>query len=129
MRLLLDTHAYIWWALGDSKRVSMRARKTIEARAAAIYISAVSIYEMTYKHRMGDLPKVGPLIMRLDQDMAERGFLPLPLSLEHGRRAGELADEHGDPFDRMLAAQAICEDMAIVSNDEKLSALGAKRVW
>lgn len=129
MKLLLDTHAYIWWALGDSKRVSMRARKAVGSRAAIIYVSAVSIYEMTYKHRTGDLPKVGPLIARLDQDMAERGFLPLPISFEHGRRAGELADEHGDPFDRILAAQAIVEDMAIVSNDEKLSALGAERVW
>jgi PIN domain nuclease of toxin-antitoxin system len=101
----------------------MRARKAVEARAAAVYISAISVYEMTYKHRVGDLPKVGSLIMRLEEDMAERGFLPLPVSLEHGRRAGELADEHGDPFDRMLAAQAI------VSDDEKLSALGAKRVW
>lgn len=129
MKLLLDTHTYIWWALGDSKRVSMRARKAVEARAATIYISAVSAYEMTYKHRTGDLPKIGPLLLRLDDDIAERGFLTLPVSFEHGRRAGELADEHGDPFDRLLAAQAIVEDMAIVSNDEKLSALGAKRVW
>mgnify|MGYP000858217418 CR=1 FL=1 len=129
MRLLLDTHTYIWWALGDSKRVSMRARRAVEARAATIYVSAVSVYEMTYKHRTGDLPKVGSLLMRLEEDMAERGFLPLPVILEHGRRAGELADEHGDPFDRLLAAQAIVEDMAIVSNDEKLSALGARRVW
>lgn len=129
MKLLLDTHAYIWWALGDSKRVSLRARKAVEARAATIYVSAVSIYEMTYKHRIGGLPKIAPLIMRLEDDMEERGFLPLSVSFEHGRRAGELADEHGDPFDRLLAAQAIVEGMAIVSNDEKLSALGARRVW
>jgi PIN domain nuclease of toxin-antitoxin system len=129
VKLLLDTHAYIWWALGDSKRVSMRARKAVEARAATIYVSAISAYEMAYKHRTGDLPKVGPLLLRLDDDLAERGFLTLPVSFEHGRRAGELADEHGDPFDRLLAAQAIVEDMAIVSNDEKLGALGARRVW
>lgn len=78
MKLLLDTHAYIWWGLGDSKRFSMRARKAVEARAATIYVSAVSVYEMTYKHRAGDLPKVGPLIMRLDDDMAERGFFRCP---------------------------------------------------
>jgi PIN domain nuclease of toxin-antitoxin system len=129
VKLLLDTHTFIWWALGDSKRVSMRARKAVEARAATIYLSAVSAYEMTYKHRAGDLPKIGSLLLRLDDDLAERGFLTLPVSFEHGRRAGELADEHGDPFDRLLAAQAIVENMAIVSNDEKLSALGALRVW
>lgn len=109
--------------------MSMRARKAVEARAATVYVSAISAYEMAYKHRTGDLPKVGSLLLRLDEDMAERGFLPLPVSFDHGRRAGELADEHGDPFDRLLAAQAIVEDMAIVSNDEKLSALGARLVW
>ncbi|MBS0385501.1 MAG: PIN domain-containing protein, partial [Proteobacteria bacterium] len=62
-------------------------------------------------------------------DLIDRGFRELSISLEHGRRAGELADDRGDPFDRLLAAQAIVEDMTIVSNDEKLSALGAKRLW
>lgn len=128
MKLLLDTHAYIWWAL-DPKRLSMRAYKAINARASTIFVSAVSAYEASYKHHAGQLPKVGPLITRLAEDLADRGFVHLPISLEHGRRAGELADEHGDPFDRLLAAQAIVEGMAIVSNDEKLSALGAKRVW
>jgi PIN domain nuclease of toxin-antitoxin system len=129
VRLLLDTHAYIWWAIGDSKRLSLRARKAVGADAARIYVSAASAYEMIYKHRVGDLPRIGPLILRLEEDLEERGFATLPITFEHGRRAGELADEHGDPFDRILAAQAIVEDMAIVSNDEKLSALGAKRVW
>lgn len=107
----------------------MRARKAVAAETAKVFVSAASAYEMVYKHRTGDLPKVGPLILRLDEDLAERGFSTLPISFEHGRRAGELADEHGDPFDRILAAQAIVEDMAIISNDEKLSALGAKRLW
>jgi PIN domain nuclease of toxin-antitoxin system len=84
---------------------------------------------MAYKHREGRLPQVAPLLRRLNDDLAERDFSPLPVTLEHGRRAGELIDEHGDPFDRLLAAQAIVEGMAIVSNDEKLSALGANRVW
>lgn len=128
MRLLLDTHAYIWWAT-DPKRLSSKAYKAINAQASRIYVSAVSAYEMAYKHHAGDLPKVGPLLMALDADLADRGFFELPVSLEHGRRAGELSDAHSDPFDRLLAAQAIVEDMAIVSNDEKLSALGAKRVW
>jgi PIN domain nuclease of toxin-antitoxin system len=125
---LLDTHAYIWWAL-DERRLSMKAKRTVTARAAQVYFSAVSAYEMAFKHREGYLPQVAPLLRGLEDDLLDRGFLHLPISVEHGRRAGELADEHGDPFDRLLAAQAIVEDMAIVSNDEKLSALGAKRVW
>lgn len=128
MKLLLDTHAYIWWAL-DERRLSMKAKRTVTAKAAHVYFSAVSAYEMAYKHREGYLPKVAPLLLRLEDDLAERGLIHLPVSIEHGRRAGELADEHGDPFDRILAAQAIVENMLIVSNDEKLSALGAKVVW
>lgn len=128
MKLLLDTHAYIWWALNE-RRLSLKAKRTVTARAAQVYFSAVSAYEMAFKHRAGYLPQVAPLLRRLDDDLLERGFLHLPVSIEHGRRAGELADEHGDPFDRLLAAQAIVENMAIVSNDEKLSALGARRVW
>jgi PIN domain nuclease of toxin-antitoxin system len=129
VKLLLDTHAYIWWATGDSSRFSMRARKAVAARAAKVFVSAVSAYEMAYKHRTGDLPAVGPLLLRIYDDLDDRGFFQLPVTFEHGRRAGQLADEHGDPFDRLLAAQAIVEGMAIVSNDEKLSALGAKRLW
>jgi PIN domain nuclease of toxin-antitoxin system len=128
VKLLLDTHAYIWWAL-DPKRLSMKAYKAINARASTIFVSAVSAYEASYKHRAGHLPKAGPLIMRLEEDLADRGFVHLPITMEHGRRAGELADVHGDPFDRILAAQSIVENMPIVSDDEKLSALGAKRVW
>ncbi len=129
MKLLLDTHTFIWWATGDTRRLSAKAKKAIGARTAHIFVSAISAYEMAYKHRIGDLPKVGSLLMRLDDDLVERGFFDLPVSLEHGRRAGELADDDGDPFDRLLAAQSIVENMPIVSNDEKLSALGAKRVW
>ncbi|MBL8550023.1 MAG: type II toxin-antitoxin system VapC family toxin [Hyphomonadaceae bacterium] len=128
MKLLLDTHAYIWWT-SDLKRLSAKARKAIGARASHVHVSAISAYEMAFKHRSGDLPRVGPLLMRLDEDLAERGFTQLPVTLEHGRRAGELADEHGDPFDRLLAAQAIVERMAIVTNDEKLAALGATCLW
>lgn len=107
----------------------MKAKRIVTAKAAQVYFSAISAYEMAYKHREGHLPQVAPLLRRLEDDLADRGFIHLPISIEHGRRAGELADEHGDPFDRLLAAQAIVEGMAIVSNDEKLSALGARRVW
>lgn len=129
MKLLLDTHVYFWWAIGDDKSLSAAAKKAIGSRGAKIFVSAVTAYELAYKYRSGNLPTAAPILMRLQEDLTERNFLELPVSLEHGRRAGELADPHGDPFDRLLAAQAIVEDMAIVSNDEKLSALGAKRVW
>ena len=128
MKLLFDTHALIWWADND-KRLSLKARQTLSSRSTTLYVSAASAYEMAYKHGIGKAPRVEELIRDLDEIMRREGFVALPITLEHGRRAGELPDKHGDPFDRILAAQAMVENMLIVSNDEKLSALGAKRVW
>ncbi len=128
MRLLLDTHAYIWLAT-DDRRLSLKSRKAITSSASTLFLSAASAYELIYKHRAGQLPSVGPLVLRLEADLAERDIQTLAIAFEHGRRAGDLPTDHRDPFDRLLAAQAIVEDIPIVSNDEKLSALGAKRVW
>ena len=128
MKLLLDTHAYLWVAT-DDRRLSLKARKAITASASIVFVSAASAYELVYKYRAGQLPAIGPLVVRIEEDLAERGLLAMPITLEHGRRAGDLPLGHRDPFDRLLAAQAIVEDMAIVSNDEKLNALGARRVW
>ncbi len=128
MKLLLDTHALYWWMI-EERRLSAKARKLMSSRAARIFVSPASAYELAYKHRTGGLPNAAVLVRNFDAELAEEGFLALPITLEHGRRAGELADEHGDPFDRMLAAQAIVEDMAVVTNDKKLSALGAKCLW
>jgi PIN domain nuclease of toxin-antitoxin system len=128
VKLLLDTHTLYWWMI-EEKRLSSKARRAIGARASRIFVSPASAYELAYKHREGFLPKASALVRNFDAELAEEGFAHLPITMEHGRRAGELADEHGDPFDRLLAAQAIVEDMAIVSGDEKLSVLGAKRVW
>jgi PIN domain nuclease of toxin-antitoxin system len=128
VKLLFDTHALIWWATNDSE-LSLKARRALGARAATLFVSAVSAYEMSYKFGVGKATRIQTLIRDLETIMQREGFQPLPITLEHGRRAGELYDTHGDPFDRLLAAQSIVEDMPIVSNDTKLSALGAKRVW
>jgi PIN domain nuclease of toxin-antitoxin system len=128
VRLLLDTHTYIWVAT-DDRRLSLKARRAIASNANTIFVSVASAYELIYKHRAGQLPAVGALVLRLEDDLAERDFAMLPISFEHGRRAGDLPLGHRDPFDRLLAAQALVEDIAIVSNDEKLSALGAPRMW
>lgn len=128
MKLLLDTHTYIWVAT-DDRRLSLKARKAIASTANTIFVSAASAYELIYKHRAGQLPGVGALALRLEDDLKERDFHSLPISFEHGRRAGDLPLGHRDPFDRILAAQSIIEDMQIVSGDEKLSELGAKRLW
>jgi PIN domain nuclease of toxin-antitoxin system len=128
VKLLLDTHALYWWMI-EERRLSSKARKLMISRAAQIFVSPASAYELAYKHREGELPKAAPLIMNFDAELSEEGFSHLPISMEHGRRAGELADEHGDPFDRILAAQSIVENIPIVTNDKKLAALGAKCLW
>jgi PIN domain nuclease of toxin-antitoxin system len=128
VRLLLDTHAYLWVAT-DDRRLSLKARKAIKASASIIFVSAASAYELVYKHRAGQLPSIGPLVLQLDEDLAERGFSALPIAFEHGRRAGDLPTDHRDPFDRLLAAQSIVANMPIVTNDSKLAALGAKCLW
>jgi PIN domain nuclease of toxin-antitoxin system len=128
LKLLLDTHALFWW-VADERRLSRRANKAIAAQSNTIYVSPASAYELTFKYRLGLLPDAGALIRNFAAEMEAERFQILPISLEHGRRAGDLSPEHRDPFDRLLAAQAIAEAMRIVSNDEKLSALGAERMW
>jgi PIN domain nuclease of toxin-antitoxin system len=128
MKLLLDTHTLLWW-MGDERRLSAKAQKAIASRASEIFVSAASAYEIAWKVRAGALPKAAALVMNFENELSNEGFLPLQISIEHGRRAGELAGAHRDPFDRLLAAQAIVEDMPIVSNDAQLAALGANRFW
>jgi PIN domain nuclease of toxin-antitoxin system len=106
VKLLLDTHTYIWLTT-DDRRLSLKARKVMFASASTVFVSAASAYELAYKYRAGQLPAVGPLVSRLQDDLGERAFEILPISFEHGRRAGDLPLGHRDPFDRILAAQAI----------------------
>ena len=105
MRLLLDTHALIWWLAGDV-RLSPRARRAIEDESNEIFVSAASAWEVSTKHRLGKLPDAGPLAVDFAREVRAQGFVPLPISLEHGQVAGALAIDHRDPFDRMLVAQA-----------------------
>ena len=128
MRLLLDTHALIWWLAGDV-RLSPRARRAIEDESNEIFVSAASAWEVSTKHRLGKLPDAGPLAVDFAREVRAQGFVPLPISLEHGQVAGALAIDHRDPFDRMLVAQAREEKLALVSLEERFDELGVVRVW
>jgi PIN domain nuclease of toxin-antitoxin system len=81
------------------------------------------------KHRLGKLPGAGPLAVDFAREVRAQGFIPLPISLEHGQVAGALVTENRDPFDRMLVAQAREEKLALVSLEERLEALGVVRIW
>ncbi len=127
MKLLLDTHTLIWWL--ENRALSKIAKDAISNTGNEVWVSVASAYELSFKVMLGKLPSCAPLIPKFSVTLLTEGFRHLEATTRHGVEAGRLPLIHRDPWDRLLAAQAIVENMAIVSNDEKLSALGAKRVW
>jgi PIN domain nuclease of toxin-antitoxin system len=128
MRVLLDTHALLWASAYD-ELLSPRARHLIQPQRNEVFISAASAWEIATKYRLGKLPLAQALVDDFVPAIRSAGYLPLPISLEHALRAGHFAAEHKDPFDRMIAAQAIHEDLALISNDEQLDIFGVRREW
>ena len=128
MRLLLDTHALVWWFAGD-QQPPLPVRSLIDADDTRVHVSAASAWEFATKYRLGKLPEGQTLVEEFFDIVDECEFVRLPVSVEHGHRAGLLAGEHKDPFDRMLAAQAIMADMGLVRVDAALARLGARVVW
>ena len=127
-RLLLDTHALLWWIL-DSDRLPARARTEIRNADNEVLVSAVSAIEVTTKFRSGKLAEAGALAARFPEMVAEEGFVPLPISIEHGQLAGLIAVPHEDPFDRLLIAQAQIEQATLVSNEALFDQFGVRRLW
>ena len=128
MRLLLDTHALIWWLAGD-EAISRRAREAIADEVNDIAISAASAMEIATKFRIGKLPGAALLAQNLEEIIAEQGFGELPNSFHHARLAGEMNLAHKDPFDRLLIAQAQVEDLVLVSNEALFDGFAIKRLW
>lgn len=128
MRLLLDTHTFIWWLAGD-EALSGPARRAIADETNDICISAASAWEITTKHRLGKLSGVSAIVADLEATIAEQGFTGLAISLRHGQAAGALPGPHRDPFDRMLIAQAMLENLVLVSNEQPFDAYGVSRLW
>ncbi len=114
MRLLLDTHAFLWWLAGDNA-LSAAARKAIGDENNTIYVSAASAWEIATKYRIGKLPGVASIVGNLGGTIADQGFADLPISLRHGQVAGTLPGTLRDPFDRILVAQALLEKLTLVS--------------
>lgn len=128
LRLLLDTHALIWWLAGD-EALSRRAREAIADEVNEIAVSAASAMEITTKFRIGKLPGAALLAQSFEEIIAEQGFGELPISVHHARLAGEMNIAHKDPFDRLLIAQAQVEDMVLVSNEAMFDGFAVKRLW
>jgi PIN domain nuclease of toxin-antitoxin system len=128
VRLLLDTHAFLWWLAGD-EALSAAARAAIGDESSDVFVSAASAWEIVTKHRIGKLPGAAAIISDLDDAIAEQGFIGLSISVRHGQTAGALPGPHRDPFDRMLVAQAMVDRLVLVSNERLFDAYGVGRLW
>ncbi|MCY4661589.1 MAG: type II toxin-antitoxin system VapC family toxin [Acidobacteria bacterium] len=128
MRVLLDTHAFVWW-VADSRRLSETASGTIRNEGNDILVSAASAWEVATKHRLGKFPEADALASDIRAAIARQGFEELPVSVGDAERAGRLTGPHRDPFDRMLIAQALARDLAIVSNERVFDLYGVNRLW
>lgn len=128
MRLLLDTHAFLWWIAGD-QRLPVRVRRAIRNERNAKFVSAASAWEITTKYRLGKLPEASELAPSVADAIAGEGFAELAITVADGARAGALPELHRDPFDRILIAQAILNDLTLVSRDSLFDRYGVQRLW
>jgi PIN domain nuclease of toxin-antitoxin system len=128
LKLLLDTHALIWWLAGN-EALSRRAREAIADEANSVTVSAASAREVATKFRIGKLPNAALLVQDFEGIVADQGFAELAVSVRHARLAGEMNIAHKDPFDRLLIAQAQAEDMTLVSSEALFDGFAVKRLW
>jgi PIN domain nuclease of toxin-antitoxin system len=128
MRILLDTHAFLWW-ITDDDRLSTVARGSIGAPDNQVFLSAASAWEIITKSRIGRLPLSEPVDGFIARHLEENAFQPLPIMMRHTFELETLPDLHRDPFDRMLVAQALAEQMPLVTGDRAVRAYPVTTIW
>ncbi len=128
MSVLLDTHAVLWATL-DPPMLSSLATTIISDTANELLVSSVTAWEIANKVRIGKLPEAELLEKNFTKKMADAGYTLLPLGVEDALRAGRLVGEHRDPWNRMIAAQALALDIPVISIDPKLDGFGVRRLW
>ncbi len=128
MRVLLDTHAFLWFVTGNP-RLSTAARQAIEAQSNQTVLSIASIWEMAIKTGAGKLRFYEPFDLLLLRELADSGFAILTISVDHALRVAQLPMHHRDPFDRMVIAQAMTEGIPIISADSVFDAYPVPRIW
>ena len=128
MRVLLDTHAFLWW-VEDSPYLSANAHRVIADEANEIIVSAATAWEIATKYRLGKLPEAEAVATNVAGCIADEGFDALVVSVADAERAGRLPGIHRDPFDRMLIAQALRHELVTVSIDATFDRYGVNRLW
>jgi PIN domain nuclease of toxin-antitoxin system len=128
MRLLIDTHALLWW-LSDDPALSRAARQAMGATSNVLLVSAASAWEIATKVRLGRLPGAEELAADFRAILDQEGFATLDITPEHAIRAGLLPGPHKDPFDRMLISQSQAENLPMVTHERLFESYGVRRVW
>jgi len=128
MRLLVDTHALLWW-FTDDPRLSALARKLITDEGNEVLVSAASAWEIATKQRLGKLDQAPEATQRFAELVQADGFIHLPVNYLHALRAGGYSVDHCDPFDRMLAAQSEIEALPLLTRDPAFGLFGTKTLW
>ena len=128
MKVLLDTHAFLW-LVTDDHRLSETARQTFLNTENMFFFSAASLWEICIKKSLGKISLKGGWFQTIQDEMVINAIQWLPIEMPHCAEVTKLPFHHRDPFDRMLIAQAMVEDMQLMSRDTHLSAYAIKRIW
>ena len=126
--MLLDTHAVVW-ALTSPRKLSEYPRDVIGSTDNTIVVSIASVWEISIKVGLGKWPEAAETLEKFEEVMLKAGYSHLAITVAHARAAGLIVSPHRDPFDRLLAAQARIEGMAVVSADPRIAALGVQVIW
>jgi len=129
VKVLLDTHAFLWWLSEGGARLSDRARELIASSSTQTLVSSASAYEIAAKVELGRLELPSSPTRYIPDRIALHGFAVLPIALEHALRAGGLPLIHRDPWDRMLVAQAQVEGVPIVTADPAIGRYDVETIW
>jgi PIN domain nuclease of toxin-antitoxin system len=121
VRLLLDTHVLLWW-LADDSSLGEEARAGISDPSSPVFVSAASVWEVSIKQALGKLEAPSDLLRQIELNR----FEPLSMTVSHAYTAGALPRHHDDPFDRMLVAQAMKEDLVLLTGDPRMSRYGVE---
>lgn len=128
MRLLLDTHAFLWWCANDQKLSSAALRAIADANND-VFVSAVNGWEISIKTRLGKLPLAAKPDTFMKNMLKRHAFGVLPITLAHAVGEHDLPTHHSDPFDRLLISQAKAEGLTLVTNDAQIQLYGVSTLW